>query len=194
VYFDVSSPFAYLGLTQLPALKGATIRLVPILLGALFRDIGQANVPLLAMAPAKMRYIGMEMSRWARWWGVPFQQPTKFPQRTVTAQRLALLANEAGQGLRMATALGRAMWAENLDLEDEATLRSILEREGFPATWIAETQTPRVKQALIDNTAAAKAAKVFGVPTFVVDKHLFWGQDRLDFVARALAGWKPRHG
>ena len=198
-YFDVASPFAYLALTQMPALvaAGARMRLVPILLGALFRDIAQANVPLFAMPPAKQRYIGLEMSRWARWWGVPFVQPAKFPQRTVTAQRLVLLAADRGvdAGLQMAIALGRAMWAEQRDLEDEVQLRAIVEGAGFPAAWIAETQAPRIKQALADNTAAARAANVFGVPTFVVGgEHLFWGQDRLELVARACAGWTPKHG
>jgi 2-hydroxychromene-2-carboxylate isomerase len=179
VYFDVSSPFSYLALTQLPAIAamGVTPRLVPILLGALFRDIGQANVPLLAMPPPKSRYVGLEMSRWARWWGVPFQMPSKFPQRTVTAQRLCLLAPER------ALDLARAMWVEDRDLEDDATLRAL----GFSAEQIARTQDPAIKAQLADNTAAARAANVFGVPTFVVDgKHLFWGQDRLELVAEAL--------
>jgi 2-hydroxychromene-2-carboxylate isomerase len=196
IYFDVSSPFSYLALTQVPALiaGGASIRFVPILLGALFRDIGQANVPLLAFPAPKAKYVSLEMSRWARWWGVPFTMPSKFPQRTVTAQRLALLAGErdVDAGMRMALALGRAMWVEQRDLEDEATLRVLLEHEGFPAEWLAQTQDPRVKQALADNTARAKASSVFGVPTFIVDEnYLFWGQDRLDLVSKALAGWKP---
>jgi 2-hydroxychromene-2-carboxylate isomerase len=193
IYFDVSSPFAYLALTQLPALvaAGAKPRLVPILLGGLFRELGQANVPLLSMAPPKMRYVASEMLRWARWWGVPFSQPTKFPQRTVTAQRLLLLAGD--DALRLATALGRAMWAEQQDLEDDNVLRQILVREGLPAEWVERTRD--VKQELVDNTARAHAAGVFGVPTFVVDeKYLFWGQDRLEQVAKALAGWQPRHG
>jgi 2-hydroxychromene-2-carboxylate isomerase len=54
---------------------------------------------------------------------------------------------------------------------------------------------PEVKAALAANTAAARAADVFGVPTFVVGgRHLFWGQDRLELVARALGGWTPAHG
>lgn len=194
VYFDVSSPFAYFGLTQLPALvaMGATLRLVPILLGGLFREIGQANAPLFAFPPAKSRYFGLEMARWARWWGLPFTAPSKFPQRTVTAQRLALLALEQGTdaGLRLATACGRAMWAEQRDLEDDATLRQILEHEGFSPALLERTQDPAVKAQLAANTAAARAANVFGVPTFVVNgRQLFWGQDRLELVARALAGW-----
>lgn len=196
VYFDVASPFAYLGLTQLPALAamGVQPRLVPILLGALFRDIGQSNVPLLAMSVAKQRYIGLDLTRWASWWGEPFDFPRKFPQRTIAAQRLCVLAAAEGWeiGARLATALGRAMWAEQRDLEDEQVLRAIVGAAGLPEDWVARTQEPAIKAQLADHTAAARAAGVFGVPTYVVDsKHLFWGQDRLDLVARALAGWTP---
>ena len=198
VYVDVASPFAYLGLTQVPALAamGAEVRLVPILLGALFRDLGQADVPLFAMPAAKARYLGLDMQRWAHWWGVPFAMPSKFPQRTVTAQRLILLAGERGFEVqhRLAVALGRAMWAEDRDLEDPATLRNILEdREDFEPGWLERASEPEAKAQLVANTTAAREAGVFGVPTFVVDgEHLFWGQDRLEFVAKTLAGWLHR--
>ncbi len=201
VYFDVASPFAYLGLTQLPQLAdkcGTVPRLQPILLGALFRDIGQVDVPLHAMPAPKQRYTLLEMQRWARWWGVPFAMPAKFPQRTVTAQRLCLLAaDERGfaDGIRLAIALGRAMWAEQRDLEDDATLAGVLADAGLPAEWLARTREPEVKAALVARTAAAQAAGVFGVPTFVVDgRVLVWGQDRLELVMRALGGWRPVHG
>jgi 2-hydroxychromene-2-carboxylate isomerase len=200
VYCDVSSPFSYLGLMQLPRLAeltGVTPRLQPILLGALFRDIGQVNVPLFAMPPPKTRYVGLEMTRWARWWGVPFDAPQKFPQRTVTAQRLILLATERGyaDAIRLATTLGRAMWAEQRDLEDDDTLRGLLADAGLPREWVERTQDADVKAALAERTAKAKAAGVFGVPTWIVDgTYLFWGQDRLELVMRALGGWKPSHG
>lgn len=196
VYFDVASPFAYLGLTQLPALAamGAQTRLVPILLGALFRDIQQADVPLFAMPPAKQRYLGLDLQRWASWWGEPFEFPRKFPQRTIAAQRLCLIAAAEGldAGIRLATALARAMWAEQQDLEDTATLRAIVAAAGLPADWVDRTSDPAIKARLVETTTAAREAGVFGVPTYVVDgAHLFWGQDRLDLVTRALAGWNP---
>ncbi|MFN0249085.1 MAG: 2-hydroxychromene-2-carboxylate isomerase [Kofleriaceae bacterium] len=199
VYFDVSSPFAYLGLTQLPALAratGVTPRLVPILLGALFKDLQQANVPWFAMPVAKQRYLGVEMSRWAHWWGQPFVFPKKFPQRTVNAQRLAILAAEQSfeSGVQLAIALGRAMWAEQRDLEDTATLAQIIAETQSSDAWITGITEPEVKARLAENTASAKAAGVFGVPTFVVNgRHLFWGQDRMGLVARALAGWSPAY-
>ncbi|MGE5182134.1 MAG: 2-hydroxychromene-2-carboxylate isomerase [Acidobacteriota bacterium] len=200
VYFDVASPFAYLGLTQLPRLAevcGVVPRLRPILLGALFRAIGQVDVPLHAMPPAKQRYTLAEMTRWARWWGVPFEMPRKFPQRTVAAQRLCLIARDErgfADACRLAIALGRAMWAERRDLEDDATLAGVLGDAGLPREWLERTREPAVKAALAGETAAAQAAGVFGVPTWIVDGLVVWGQDRLELVMRALGGWRPVHG
>jgi 2-hydroxychromene-2-carboxylate isomerase len=200
VYCDVSSPFSYLGLMQLPALAkltGVVPRLQPILLGGLFRNIGQVDVPMLAMPPPKLRYVSLEMSRWARWWGVPFEMPTKFPQRTVTAQRLIVLALERGfdVAIQLANMLGRALWAEQRDLEDDDTLRGLVADAGLPREWIERTREPDVKAALAERTAKAQAAGVFGVPTWIVDEqYLFWGQDRLELVMRALGGWQPIHG
>ncbi len=193
VYFDVSSPFSYLGLTQLPALAcatGVTPRLVPILVGALFKDVKQVDVPLFAMPAPKQRYVNLEMARWARWWGEPFAMPAKFPQRTVHAQRLCLLAAERGfdAGVKLAIALGRAMWAEGKDLEDPAVLRAVLEHCGMPGDWIDRTSEPALKAKLVETTAAAASAGAFGVPTFVVNgTELFWGQDRLELVVAELA-------
>jgi 2-hydroxychromene-2-carboxylate isomerase len=205
LWFDVGSPFAYLGLTQLARAAragGARPTLHPILLGALFRDIGTANVPLLAFPEAKRRYLLIELERFARWWGEPFAFPRKFPQRTVTAQRLCLLAAtdpaHRAADLDLAVALGRAMWVEDRDLEDDATLRAILVEVGLPPTLVELAAAPASKAALVASTAAAQAAGVFGVPTMRVSdgthRHLFWGQDRLDLVARALAGWHPAAG
>jgi 2-hydroxychromene-2-carboxylate isomerase len=192
VYFDVASPFSYLGLTQLPALAatGATPRLRPILVGALFRQVGQVDVPLFGFPPPKMRYTNLDMQRWARWWGVPFAMPSKFPQRTVTAQRVCAIAAEHGfeVGVRTATALARAMWAEQHDLEDADVLRRVLAAAALPVEWVDQASEPRVKQMLVELTESARAANVFGVPSFVVDGRVYWGQDRLDLVARALAG------
>jgi 2-hydroxychromene-2-carboxylate isomerase len=181
-FFDVASPFAYLGLTQI---AGIATRLVPILLGGLFREIGQADVPLLAMPQAKQRYVSRDMERWAHWWGVPLAFPKKFPQRTVTAQRLCVVAAEdLGAQLALAQALGRAMWAEGRDLEDQATLKDILASLSLPAAWLDRTKDADVKQGLIANTTEAKTRGVFGVPTWIVDgDQLFWGQDRLELAA-----------
>ena len=202
VFFDLASPFAYFGLqqiTQLQSRTGATFRLRPILLGALFRDIGQVDVPLFSFPAAKQRYVTQEISRWAHWLGVPFHFPRKFPQRTVLVQRCILTAceHDQAQGLALALRLGRAFWADGADLEDETTVARILTECGLSTDLIAHSKTVAGKQALIQATADAHNADVFGVPTWCVQTNatvtplLFWGQDRCHFVERAVAGWRP---
>jgi carboxymethylenebutenolidase len=98
-------------------------------------------------------------------------------------------------GLRLAITLGRAMWAEGKSLEDDAILRGLLGDAGLPTEWVERTREPEVKAALARRTSNAKAAGVFGVPTWIVDgAYAFWGQDRMEHVMRALGGWRPANG
>ncbi|CAN5506720.1 hypothetical protein BH11MYX1_BH11MYX1_18720 [soil metagenome] len=201
VYFDVASPYAYYALTQLESLArvtGTKPILRPILVGGLFRDIGQVDVPLFAFSAAKQRYVAAEIRRWHAWLGVPFEVPRKFPQRSISAQRLLHVAAPE-ERLRLGLAIARAMWAEQRDIEDLTTLRAILEHIGLPATYLDRISDPSIKTALIAEGTVAKERGVFGVPTFIVNQagvhgaevhHLVWGVDRLDLVTRFAAGWQ----
>lgn len=195
-WFDFSSPFAYLGSTQIEAVAaaaGAVVRYRPLLLGALFKDLGTVDVPLFKMPQAKQRYVGLELARWARWYGVDFRFTSRFPMRTVTALRLVLLAGDRAPAL--IARLFRALWVEDRDLASDVELRAQLAAVGLDPALIDRTSEPAVKQALVDSTAAARGAGVFGVPTAIVDgRFAFWGQDRLDLLAAALRGWQPVAG
>jgi 2-hydroxychromene-2-carboxylate isomerase len=187
LYWDFSSPFAYLASTQAEALAkrtGATLIWRPMLLGALFRKVGQPDVPLASWPAPKQRYYMEDMKRWAAYWGVPYQFPTRFPMNTVKALRAYLALPEERRGaFREATF--RAYWAEDQDINDEGVLRSLLGAEADAV--LARTQTPEIKQALIDATQRAVDAGVFGAPAWVIDgMELYWGQDRLPLVERAL--------
>ncbi len=122
-WFDFSSPFSYLGSTQIEDLcarHGATLRWRPMLLGALFKQVGAADVPLLAMSDSKRRYLGRDLDDWASWWQVPFRFTGHFPLRTITALRLVLLAGDRPAPL--IHALYRAAWADGLDISKEPVL------------------------------------------------------------------------
>lgn len=192
-WFDYSSPFAYLGSTQIDAVAsaaGATARWRPMLLGALFKEIGTPDVPLFAMPDAKRAYISRELGRWAKWWGVPFRFPSRFPMRTVAALRLTLLAGDDGP--RLAARIFGGYWVEDRDIADDAVLRELAADVHVDPALVDRTGEPAVRQALVDATTAARTAGVFGAPTCIVDgRHLFWGQDRLELVGAALRGWSP---
>ena len=189
IYWDFSSPFAYLGSTQAVKLAertGATLVWRPMLLGGLFRAIGQSDVPLFTWSDAKKKYYFEDMHRWAAYWAVPFKFPTRFPMASLKAMRTYLALPESRRAaFREATF--RAYWAEDRDIADDGVLRELVGAEADDV--MARTQDPTVKKELVDATQAAVAAGVFGAPTWVVDgKELFWGQDRIPLVERALKG------
>ncbi len=190
--YDFASPFAYLASTQIEQLAarcGAEVRWMPILLGGLFRNIGTANVPLATFPEPKRRHYLEDMARWAHYYDQPFHFPSRFPMVTVTALRLALLAGD--RIAELSRALFRLYWVADADLNDPAVLESALTEAGLPQSLLGRVSEPAIKQQLLDNTAAAEQAGAFGVPTFLVPQPsappaLFFGQDRLLFVEKAL--------
>ncbi len=187
VYWDFSSPFAYLGTTQAEALAqrtGAELVWRPFLLGGLFKTIGQVEAPILTWSDAKRSYYLRDLARWAEHWGVPFNFPSRFPMMTIKALRCWLPLPEAQRGA-FREKVFRGYWAEDRDIADDATLKELI-GEGADAV-LAKTQDPAIKQELIASTDRAVKAGVFGAPTWVVDgKDLYWGQDRIVLVERQL--------
>jgi 2-hydroxychromene-2-carboxylate isomerase len=186
-YYDVVCPYAYLASTRIEAVAaraGASIEWVPILLGGVFRAIGQADVPARAMPPAKQHLNLLDMKRYAAFYGVPLQLHPRHPLRTVEAMRL-LHTVDGEARVRLTHALYRAHFAENRDISD----RAILSEYGD----VSRIDSPEIKDALRAATDRAVADGVFGVPSFVVTqagrRFLFWGQDRLLLVEKALGGW-----
>lgn len=197
-FYDLSSPFAYLGATQIDrvaASRGVRARWRPMLLGALFKEIGTPDVPLATFNEPKRRYFGRDLLAWAAAWGEPFAWPTRFPMRTVLALRTILALPEADQP-RAALRLFRAYWAEDRDLNDRSVIAEALAPLGAAASEAlarAEAGDPALKEALRASTAEAIAAGVCGAPSVLVERpgaapQLFWGQDRLGLVAHALDG------
>jgi 2-hydroxychromene-2-carboxylate isomerase len=190
IFWDFSSPYSYLGSTQADALAertGAKLVWKPMLLGGVFKAIGQVEAPVLTWGEAKRTHTFKDLQRWADYFGVPFAFPSRFPMVSLKALRAYLaLPEERRKDFREKTY--RAYWAEDRDIADEATLRELL-GEGADAI-LARTQLAEVKQSLIDATNEAVKRGVFGAPTWIIDgkdDELIWGQDRIPLVERALS-------
>jgi 2-hydroxychromene-2-carboxylate isomerase len=202
-YYDFSSPFAYLGATQVEAVAerhGARLVLQSFLLGALFRTIGTPMVPFNEMPVSKQRHAKADMYRWAEHYDVAFEFPTRFPMNTVKALRMNLQLNGAAASQFM-HAVYRAYWADDRDIDDGAVLTALADNLGLDgAELLAGCQDPAVKLRLREATDAAVAAGLCGAPSYLVlgedddEPLLFWGQDRLPLIERALDGWRPRSG
>lgn len=189
-YFDFGSPAAYLASTQLPALAtatGATVLWRPMLLGGVFVATGNASP---ASVPAKGKYIFRDFARFAQRYAVPLKINPFFPINTITLMRIAvgLQLREDPRFMDYCAAMYRAIWVEEKNMNDPATVASVLQGSGFDASaLLALASEQSVKDKLKAETALAVSRGVFGAPTFFVGEQMFWGQDRLDFVREALA-------
>ncbi|HWE29085.1 MAG TPA: DsbA family protein, partial [Polyangia bacterium] len=141
-YYDFSSPYAYLGATQIERIakaEGARVRWRPILVGALFNRIGTPTVPLDDFPAAKRAYMLRDLMHWAAHWGEPFRWPSRFPMRTVAPLRLALAAAEdAGDAAMIAFvhATFAAYWVDDRDISDVAVVRALGESVGLATATI----------------------------------------------------------
>ena len=186
--FDFGSPTTYLAHTQLPKLAadtGAQIQYVPMLLGGVFKATGNQSP---VMVPAKGRWMGEDLPRFARRYGVPYQFNPHFPINTLTLMRgaVGLQMRDPQRFMPYVNAVFRAMWVEPVNLGDPTVLASTLGAAGFEAdSFMALVGDAEVKARLIANTESAVARGVFGAPTCFVGREMFFGQDRLDFVREA---------
>lgn len=186
-FFDVGSPASYLAWTQVPGLcqrTGATLHYRPMLLGGVFKATGNASP---AAVPAKGRYSGQDMQRFARRYGVTLTMNPHFPVNTLVAMRLATAAVDSDQRDTVLAALFEGLWLQEKNLADVDVLGRTLADAGLdPEDWAARAQEQAVKDRLKATTEEAVARGVFGAPTFFVGDEMFFGQDRLDFVEEAL--------
>jgi 2-hydroxychromene-2-carboxylate isomerase len=190
-YFAPQSPWTYLGHARIVALAkaaGATVRMLPSDLGRVFPVSG--GLPLAKRAPQRQAYRLVELRRFADHLGLPLNlQPAFFPVAVDDAARL-LIAVDRHDGTEAAMALAgrvmRGVWVDQRDIASPATLATMLSEQGLPARRLDDARAPEVQARYDANTQQAIETGIFGAPTYVVDGEMFWGQDRLDFVARRL--------
>lgn len=191
-YFATISPWMYLGHARFADLvqqHRATVNVKPTNFGEVFPASG--GLPLSKRAPQRQAYRLVELERWRKHLGVPLNlNPKFFPANGDLAARWIIAAGEtsAAQAMALTGAIGRALWAEERDIADQATLGAVASGIGLDAQGLSDrAATDAIGERYAANTKEAIDRGVFGAPSYVIDGEIFWGQDRLDFVARKLA-------
>jgi 2-hydroxychromene-2-carboxylate isomerase len=190
-YLAPQSPWTYLGhdrFVRIAAEAGATVRLVPIDLGKIFPVSG--GLPLPKRAPQRQAYRLVDLKRFSEHLDVPLNlHPKFFPVAGDPAARLIIavdLHDGTAAALRIAGAILRAVWVQERNVADAATLAQLLAENGLDPQRLEQSGASAVGERYDANTEEATRLGVFGAPTYVIDGELFWGQDRLDFVQRRL--------
>lgn len=190
-YMVPLSPWTYLGherFLRIARAAGATVRLRPMDLGQVFPVSG--GLPLPKRAPQRQAYRLVELRRFADHLQLPLNlEPRHFPVRADDASRL-LVAVDREDGtdaaLGLAGGLLAAVWAQERDISDPAVLVDLLQARGLPADRLDQALQDDTTQQYQAFTREAIERGIFGAPSYVVDGEIFWGQDRLDFLARRL--------
>ncbi len=186
------SPWTYLGhqrFCDMAAQAGASVELKMMDLGQVFAVSG--GLPLGQRSQQRQTYRLQELARWRDELKLPLTiQPKFFPANAQLATLITLHLRDAVNTQAALAFLGavlKAVWANELNIADEAVLAELLNAQGLDPRYLNEAQNDAAKGAYAQDTADAIAAGVFGSPTFIIDDQIFWGQDRLFFVESALA-------
>jgi 2-hydroxychromene-2-carboxylate isomerase len=191
-YMTLNSPWTYLGgalFAEIAARNGAKVNIKPSKFGPIFEQSG--GLPLPKRAPQRRAYRLMDLKRWREVRGIPLVlEPKYVPCDDLAATRLLIAAKLQGKdALKLSIEFGRALWEREETLTDPAVVSAAAQRAGLDAPTIrANAPAEAELDALHEQfTREAIAAGVFGAPSFVLPSgEIFWGQDRLELLERAL--------
>jgi len=196
-YHFLISPWSYLSIARLNALverTGAKVRYLPIDVPSTFSEMG--GVPPAKRHVARQSWRLEELARFATHLDVPINlQPAHFPVDQSLAARLVLAAGELDDGNaagRLSDAVLTACWRDEANVADRATLIGLMESLGLQADFLLGAAEDSANANRLESTTAeAHTRGVFGSPTWIVGEERFWGQDRIEFLERAIDAFEP---
>lgn len=187
-YFSQNSPWSYFGagrLAEIARNAGCEVNVYPVVSTEVFSKTG--GLPLAKRAPERQAYRLSELERWRTYLEIPINiHPKFFPADDKLASHAVIAAQAKGMNaLGLSQELGRAQWEMEQDFSQLSVINEAATRAGidFDALGNFDQYADQFKA----NTEQAIAGGVFGYPSYIVDDEMFWGQDRLEFLARKLA-------
>ena len=189
-YHFLISPWSYLAINRFNDIitrHGASVNYKPIDVMSTFDKMG--GVLPMKRHPSRQRLRSDELKRWSSFLGVPMNlKPAFFPADVSTASKMLIAAgNQGANCAAFSDAILAAVWRDEQNIADRDTLVTLANGCGLDGAGLLEAaDSPELTDQFQAVTNEAHENDVFGSPTYIYNGELFWGQDRLDFLDRAL--------
>ena len=195
-FFFPGSTYTYLSANRIERVAedaGVPLRWRPFSVRAIMREMN--NIPFPEGSP-KTNYMWRDLERRAARYGIPFTRPSSYPvDPEQQALRVALVAADEGWCAAFLKESYRAWFLDNKAPGVGSNTADVVRAVGRnPDHVFARADSPEMHDAVLRETQAARELGIFGSPTFVVGREIFWGDDRLEdaITFAKVGGWLPK--
>lgn len=187
-YFDFLSPYSYVAWTWVRA-QDYDFTYTPVSIPSIISHYGTLGP---AQIKPKRNYLFKDLLRYTKMNNIPFTSPKNLPFNSLYALRLALAEVSGESQKEVIDTIFRAGWEHGLDIGSDDVLREILAQKGQPVDDLfAKMEAREARIHLKNNISKALEQDLFGVPSFLVDEEIFWGNDSIKYLEMYLAGSDP---
>lgn len=187
-YFDFLSPYSYVAWTWVRS-QPYTFSYIPVSVPSIISHLGTLGPAQIA---PKRNYLFKDLLRFTKLHQIPFTTPKQLPFNSLYALRLALPEVSGSAQKEVIDAIFRAGWEHGLDIGSDEVLKKVLLEAGLPADdFFTKMEAKESRVQLKSNIGQALGKNLFGVPTFLVDEEIFWGNDSIKYLEMHLSGSDP---
>jgi len=190
-FYSVASPFAYLGnkrLTEISKKYSVEIIEKPIdLVGKVF--VATGGVPVPQRHISRQNYRLLELKRWGEFLNIKINQKPKFfpPKDPHTPALFCIASIDMGIKIEFGMKVLEQLWAQENDISNLETLKLIANDLKINFEDLNKlAMSDKIKNIYEANTQEAINMNIFGVPTYIYNNEMFWGQDRLELLEYSL--------
>ncbi len=187
-YFDFLSPYSYLAWTWVRS-QPYEFSFIPVSVASVIASYDTKGPAQIA---PKRNYLFKDLLRFSKLNNIPFTIPKHLPFNSLYALRLSLESTSGENQKNIIDAIFRAGWEHGLDIGSDDVLKEVLKDQNLYSDELIEKMES--KQARIDlktNIERALQQELFGVPSFMVEGEMFWGNDSTKYLEMHLNGSDP---
>ena len=182
-YFDFSSPYAYIGYKEIKKLEKKyqfKIKYMPMFLGGLHKSAGITPAAFISI---KSKYMKMDTKLISMKKNIKFSFNSYFPIKTVNFMRGTIIAEKDDFEKIYVEKIFNSIWMDGLNMNDQIIIDKVHKNMGLnPENFLSRATNQKIKDRLKKLTQEAFKKGIFGAPTVIINKKIFWGQDRLKYV------------